>query len=101
MVSGKSNSSVKAGAGFPKRFVLALSVVVTMQIPVGQNVQARPVFVADDCSQRVLELLPKARIHHAGVQRPSIHAVVKPAGSRPGAGNRCWQYQVFGDGEHE
>ncbi len=75
-------------------------VVVAMQVAVGDDVQAGTFFVGDHGGERVAELLAIARVHHAGIERPSPHAQVEPAWARPRAGDRGRQDQIFGDGEH-
>ena len=61
----------------------ARHVVVAVHVAVGEDVDAGAILIADDCRERVLELLAEAHVHHAGVERPAPHAHIEPVRPRP------------------
>src|SRR5438445_5991690 len=77
----------------------AAEILVAMEVAVREDVEPRPLFVADDDRQRILKLLAEANVHHAGVERPRPHAHVEPARPRPRTGDGARQDQVFRHGE--
>jgi hypothetical protein len=58
-------------------------VVITVQITVGEDIQAGAFFVAYHSGNSVEVLLAEARIQHAGVERTPPHAFVEPFRTRP------------------
>src|SRR6266542_6744147 len=95
MVSGKTGPALKrimvpAAAG---------EVLVAVEISVGQDIEPRALLVADDDRKRILELLAKADVHHARVERPRPHAHVEPPRPRPRAGHGAGKDQIFGNSE--
>src|ERR1700752_2519974 len=77
----------------------ASEILVAVKVAVGQDVEAGSLFIADDDRERILELLAKANIHHAGVERLRPHADVEPARARPRARDGRWQHEIFRNGE--
>jgi len=54
---------------------------------VGENVEAGALLLADDDGKGVLEFFAEADVEHAGVERTSPHADVKPARARKRSGD--------------
>ena len=61
----------------------ARHVLVAVKVAVREQVEPGALLVADDDGHRVLELLAKADVEHAGVERLAPHADVEPAGPGP------------------
>ena len=75
-------------------------ILVNVKIAMGQYVEPRALLVADQHRHRVLKLLSKANVEHAGVERPPPHAHIEPARARKRSGGRAGENQVGGSGKH-
>ncbi len=67
----------------------------------GEDVEASSVLITDDGGEGVLVLLAEAYVHHAGVERLTPHAVVKPCRAGPGASDGTGKQDISSDGVHE
>ena len=59
-------------------------ILVAVIVAMRENVEPRPLLVADHHRERVLKLFAEADVQHAGIQGLAPHARVEPARARPG-----------------
>src|SRR5207237_5955591 len=92
----------KAGPALERVVVprAACHVLIEVKVAVREDVEPRSLLITDHHRQRVLKLLAKADIEHAGVQRAAPHTHVEPAWSRKRASDSAWKNQVGGGSEH-
>src|SRR5215469_18310722 len=76
-------------------------ILIHVQVAVRQNVQAGAFLIADEHGHRILKLLAKAHVEHAGVQWTTPHTYVKPTRPRKRSRGRARQHQVGGSSEHD
>src|SRR2546423_607747 len=78
----------------------ACHVLIEVKVAVGEDVEPSALLITYHDRQRVLKLLAKADIEHAGVERAAPHAYVEPARPWKRARDSARKYQVGGGGEH-
>src|SRR5204863_5542105 len=78
----------------------ACHVLIEVKVAVREDVQPSALLVAYHHRQRVLKLLAKADIVHAGVEGTSPRAYSEPARSRTCVGDRDTEQQVRCGGDH-
>ena len=75
-------------------------IFIHVQVAVRQDVQSSALLITYHHGHRVLKLLAKAHVEHAGVERASPHAHVTPAGTRKRPRGCTGENQIGGSGEH-